>query len=70
MWRAALLHKIYFKYILKDLTKVCSNLRSQPYFQNAQSEELLFNACWRAYFEVRKKAQKFPGKSSRGLHFQ
>ena len=61
----AFLQKLSFKHISKDLTKVCSSLRSQPYFQNAQSEELLFNACWRAQFEARYKVQKFRGQSSR-----
>ena len=44
----AFLQKLSAKHIFKDLTKVCSNLRLQPYFQNIQLEELLFNACWRA----------------------
>ena len=37
-----------FRHIFKDLTKVCSNLHSQPYFECTQSEELPFSTYLRS----------------------
>ena len=37
-----------FRHIFKDLTKVCSNLHSQLYFENTQSDEPPLSACLRA----------------------
>ena len=43
-----ILQKNSFRHIFKDLTKVCSNLHSQPYFEYTQSEEPPFSTCLRA----------------------
>ena len=43
-----ILQKNSFRHIFKDLTKVCSNLHSQPYFKFAQSEKPPFSTCLRA----------------------
>ena len=43
-----ILQKNSFRHNFKDLTKVCSNLHSQPYLECTQSEEPPFSTCLRS----------------------